>query len=49
MVSVKKEIKGGSQEMAVMVWVDGKILITAIQVNFLLIPNEAGMRQHKLT
>jgi len=32
-----------------MVKVDGKILITTIQVNFVLIPSEAGMRQHKLT
>ena len=33
--------------MAVMVKVDGKILIT-IQVNFVLIPSEAGMRQHRI-
>ena len=26
-----------------------KILIITIQVNFALIPSEAGMRQHKLT
>ena len=26
-----------------------KILITTIQVNFVLIPSEAGMRQHKLS
>jgi len=25
-----------------------KILITTVQVNFVLIPSEAGMRQHKL-
>jgi len=31
--------------MAVM----AKILIATIQVNFVLIPSEAGMRQHKLT
>ena len=50
MASVKScEIKGGGQEMAVMVYVDGKILITTIQVNFVLIPSEAGMRHHKLT
>jgi len=29
--------------------VDGKILITTIQVNFVLNSSEAGMRQHKLT
>ena len=29
--------------MAVMAQVDGKILITTIQVNFVLIPSEAGM------
>ena len=49
MASVKKscEIKGGGQEMAVMVWDDGKIVITTIQVNFVLIPGV--MRQHNLT
>jgi len=35
--------------MAMMVWVHGKILITIIQVNFVLISSEAEMRQHKLT
>ena len=35
--------------MAVMIYVDGKILVTTIQVNFVLIPSEAGMSQHKLT
>ena len=47
MASVEKssEIKWDSQEMDVMV---AKILIT-IQVNFVLIPGEARMRQHKLT
>jgi len=34
--------------MGVMVKVDGKILITTIQVSFVLIPSEAGMRQYKL-
>ena len=34
--------------MAVMEQVDAKILITKIQVNFVLIPSEAGMRKHKL-
>jgi len=34
--------------MAMMVLVDGKILITTIQVNFVLIPGEARMRKHKL-
>ena len=34
--------------MAVMVKTDGKNLIT-IQVNFVLIPSETGMKQHKLT
>jgi len=40
----------GGQEMTVIVslW-QNKILITTIQVNFVLIPSEAGMRQHKLT
>ena len=35
--------------MAVMVYADGKNLITTIQVNLVLIPSEVGMRQHKLT
>ena len=45
MASVKKscEIKGGGQEMAVMVQVDSKISVTTIQVNFVLIPSEAWM------
>jgi len=42
------EIKGDGQEMDVMVYVNGKNLIATIQVNFLLIPGEAGMRQLKL-
>jgi len=42
------EIKGGGQEMAVMAYFVAKIIITAIQVNFVLIFGEAGMRQHKL-
>ena len=37
--------QGGGQEMTVMVKVDGKNFIT-IQVNFVLTPSEAGMRQH---
>ena len=43
------EIKGGGQEMAVMVYVDGKNFNKTIQVSFVLIPSKAGMRQHKLT
>ena len=35
--------------MAAMILVDDKILITTIWINLLLIPSEAGMRQHKLT
>ena len=34
--------------MVVMVQVDGNN-ITTIQVNFVLVTSEAGMRQHKLT
>jgi len=39
------EIKGGGQEMAVMVWVDGKFfLITAIQVKlYCLVPASLGI------
>ena len=49
MASVKKlSNQRGGQEMAVMVSIDGKILIATIQVNFVLIPGEARMRQHKL-
>jgi len=33
--------------MAVIMWVDGKILIATIQVNFVLTPGEARMWQHK--
>jgi len=35
--------------MAVIVGQWQKILVTTIQVNFVLIPSEAGMRQHKFT
>ena len=37
-------IPGGGQEMAVMVGLWQKILVTTIQVYFVLIPSEAGMR-----
>jgi len=36
-------------KMGVKFLAQGKILIATIQVNFVLIPSEAGMRQHKLT
>ena len=36
------EVANVSQEMAV-------VVIMTIQVNFVLIPSEAGMRQHKFT
>jgi len=34
--------------MTVIVRLIAKILIATIQMNFVLIPSEAGMRQHKL-
>jgi len=44
MARVKKLLNpGGGQEMAVMIDLWQKILMTTIQVNFVLIPSEAGM------
>ena len=49
MASAKKscKIKGGSQEITVM-WQILQGIIATIWVNFVLIPIEAGMKQHKL-
>ena len=45
MARVKKLLNpDGGQEMAVMIDPWQKILMTTIQVNFVLIPSEAGMR-----
>ena len=51
MASVKKVVKSKGAAKKWLWWyrLIAKILITTIQVNFVLIPSEAVMRQHKLT
>ena len=50
MTSMKKFVKSkGQPRNGCDGIVDGKKLITTIQVNFVLNPSEAGMRQQKLT
>ena len=51
MASGKEAVKskGAAKKWLRWYWLMAKILITTILVNFMLIPSEAGMRQHKLT
>jgi len=51
MANVKKvvKLKGVAKKWLCWYRLIAKNLITIIQVNFVLIPGEAGMRQHKLT
>ena len=51
MASVKKVVKSKGAAKKWLWWyrLMAKFLIITIEVNFLLIPSKAGMRQHKLT